>query len=146
MISPAFWGVSVRNHAHTPKCILLHPEGCRGRQANIRESIPQKNAPEKIFGAFLIPGRFSENKPLIKQDHWIHLRWRFPINLVFPAQDALLLCPSPVTKPAPSGNIGQIRQRFLKRGVNFGFEKRVVFLGVVVESHGHFPELFLFSG
>jgi hypothetical protein len=27
----------VRTHAHTPKYGLLHPEGRRGRQANIRE-------------------------------------------------------------------------------------------------------------
>jgi ribosome recycling factor len=30
---------SPRTHPHTPKCDLLHPEGRRGRQANIREPI-----------------------------------------------------------------------------------------------------------
>jgi hypothetical protein len=33
------WGVSVRTHAHTPKCGTLHPEGRRGRRENPREPL-----------------------------------------------------------------------------------------------------------
>jgi hypothetical protein len=34
--------MGVRTRAHTPKCGLLHPEGRRGRQANIKEPFSDK--------------------------------------------------------------------------------------------------------